>query len=267
MPDQPPHLAVGPADVRHDLRLVPLAVAAWAGMWLSTGDDRWWVLAAGIAGLAIGAAGMWRRMALLACTGLVAISCLLVGSAQAHQLRSGPVGDLAAAKAVVDAELIMTGEPRQQAARGVRPAYLSVRGVAVSVDGRGQQWKLRTPVLVTVSGSEAQKWATVPVGSRLGLTARALPPQGVADFAAVLRVKGPTRIVSPPGPGLRLVEGVRAGLRRAVSGRSTEQRALVPALVLGDISRMGTDLHADFQTTGLTHLNAVSGVNVSQGYG
>ncbi len=263
MPDQASHPAVGAAEVRHDLRLVPLAAAAWAGMWLSTRDTSWWMLAAGIAGLVILVAGIWRGVALLACAGVVVISCLVLGGAHAHQLRSGPVSELAASRAVVAADLIMTGEPRQQPAKGARPPYLSVRGVVVSVDGRGQQWKLRTPVLVTVSGPAAQAWGGVPVGSRLRLSARVLPPQGAADFAAVLRVKGPAKVVAPPGPGLRLVERVRAGLRQAVSGRSADQRALVPALVLGDTSRMGTDLHADFQTTGLTHLNAVSGANLT----
>ena len=63
--------------------------------------------------------------------------------------------------------------------------------------------------------------------------------------------------------GLRLVERVRAGLRQAVVNRAQEPRALVPALVLGDTSGLRPELTEDFVTTGLTHLTAVSGANLT----
>ncbi|HEY6683352.1 MAG TPA: ComEC/Rec2 family competence protein, partial [Propionibacteriaceae bacterium] len=66
-----------------------------------------------------------------------------------------------------------------------------------------------------------------------------------------------------PSPGLRLVERVRRGLRQAVADRRPEPRALVPALVLGDTSALRPELTEDFVSTGLTHLTAVSGANLT----
>ena len=77
------------------------------------------------------------------------------------------------------------------------------------------------------------------------------------------RVRGPTRLVAGPSPGLALVERVRAGLRAAVAHRPADQRALVPALVLGDTRAISQPMTEAFQTTALTHLMAVSGANLT----
>ena len=90
-----------------------------------------------------------------------------------------------------------------------------------------------------------------------------MPPEAGSDIAAIVRVRDPATVTAPPGPLLRAVERVRSGLRNAVSARAPEPRALVPALVLGDTSAMTPELTADFRTTGLTHLTAVSGANLT----
>lgn len=131
------------------------------------------------------------------------------------------------------------------------------------VDGRGSAWRVRTPVLVTVSGGGVSAWSKVLVGTRVATRARLQVANPGSDFSAVARVSGAMTVVSPPSPGLRLVEQVRAGLREAVSDRAPEPRALVPALVLGDTSAMTPELTSDFGTTGLTHLTAVSGANLT----
>jgi competence protein ComEC len=59
------------------------------------------------------------------------------------------------------------------------------------------------------------------------------------------------------------VERVRAGLRDAVAAQAAAPRALVPALVLGDTSAMTPSLTDQFRVTGLTHLTAVSGANLT----
>ena len=74
------------------------------------------------------------------------------------------------------------------------------------------------------------------MGTRVAVDGRLEAPDRGSDVAAVLRVRGAPLVVEPPSPGLRLVERVRAGLRRAVADRRPEPRALVPALVLGDTS-------------------------------
>jgi competence protein ComEC len=48
-----------------------------------------------------------------------------------------------------------------------------------------------------------------------------------------------------------------------VAHRPSDQAGLVPALVDGDDAGLPTDLEEDFRTTGLTHLTAVSGTNLT----
>ena len=64
-------------------------------------------------------------------------------------------------------------------------------------------------------------------------------------------------------PVQRGVGAVRSGLRDAVTPLPTAEQALVPALVDGDDAAMPDDVVLDFQTTGLTHLLAVSGSNLT----
>ena len=79
----------------------------------------------------------------------------------------------------------------------------------------------------------------------------------------MLSTRSPPRTVDEPPWWLRAAERVRAGLRDAVAGEPPDVRGLVPALVMGDVSGVSADLDADFQTTGLTHLSAVSGTNLT----
>jgi competence protein ComEC len=79
----------------------------------------------------------------------------------------------------------------------------------------------------------------------------------------VLRVRNAGIVLAPPALWLQSVDQVRQGLREAVQARAPEPRALVPALVLGDTSAMTPALTADFATSGLTHLTAVSGANLT----
>ena len=56
---------------------------------------------------------------------------------------------------------------------------------------------------------------------------------------------------------------VRRSVRAAVAGRDADARELVPALVVGDDGGLDPALADDFRTTGLTHLLAVSGTNLT----
>ena len=56
---------------------------------------------------------------------------------------------------------------------------------------------------------------------------------------------------------------VRASLRDSVGAVPADRRPLVPALVVGDDQGLDRALADDFRTTGLTHLLAVSGTNLT----
>jgi competence protein ComEC len=240
--------------------MVPLAAAAWGAAWLGTWGSIAGIAAAG-AGVVVGlAAAALRRSALLLTVGLV--GAVIVGASllDVHRLRYGPVAQLAAHRAAVSADLEIRADPHRVAATGVRPGAAVVKVATVRVEGRGGGWLVRAPVLLVVSGPQLERWFQIPVGSRVVVQGRLDTPDPGSDVAAVMRVRGSPVVIEPPSPGLRLVERVRSGLRQAVAERRPEPRALVPALVLGDTSALAPQLTADFVSTGLAHLTAVSGV-------
>ena len=110
-----------------------------------------------------------------------------------------------------------------------------------------------------------------PRATRHGATSRSGPrcgpPGGCAsrgpDVAAVLLASGPPRTLRGPACWWRAAGAVRASLRESVPRRPAEQRALVPALVDGDDGGVDPALADDFRATGLTHLLAVSGTNLT----
>jgi competence protein ComEC len=107
-----------------------------------------------------------------------------------------------------------------------------------------------------------RSWASVRLGSRVTSAGRLQQAAG-PDLAAVLSTRQPPALVASPA---RLLDGagrVRAAVRSAVSRAGPDERALVPALVVGDDRRMSAQVVADFRTCGLTHLAAVSGTNLT----
>ena len=76
--------------------------------------------------------------------------------------------------------------------------------------------------------------------------------------------RGARRRCCPAPSRVQRVAGrLRAGLRAAAAPLPAAEQGLLPALVVGDTSRLPDELRADFRTVGLTHLTAVSGSNVA----
>ncbi|MFF9840499.1 ComEC/Rec2 family competence protein [Streptomyces sp. NPDC013740] len=264
----------GPAD----LRLVPPALAAWAGAALAVGAVGWWTVAGVLLCLAgavllVGPAGR-RGLRATACAG--ALLCVAAGAASgglhAADLRRGPVPGLARDGARVGAEVVVGSDPRLTRPKlsGSRAAPVSVvlEGEVVRVESRnGALHRTRAPVLVVVPPGEGRReWLGLLPSTRLRVTGRlALPLRAGDPFAAVLRADsaGPPRVTGPPSALQRTAGGLRAGLRRATEGLAPDARALLPGLVVGDTSRIGPDLEEAFEATDLTHLLAVSGSNLT----
>jgi competence protein ComEC len=246
-----------------DLRMVPLAATAWGAAWLGTWGVPGVIAAAGV-GVAVGlAVAVLRRSALLVTVALV--TAVIVGAClvDVHRLRHGPVAQLATHRAVVSAVLEIRADPHRVAGTGVRRGAAVMKAATVRIEGRGGAWLVRAPVLLVVSGPELAGWFQIPVGTRVAVDGRLDAPDRGSDLAAVMRVRGSPVVVEAPSAGLRFVERVREGLRQAVADRRQEPRALVPALVLGDTSALDAELTGNFVSTGLAHLTAVSGANLT----
>ncbi|WP_241997712.1 ComEC/Rec2 family competence protein [Kribbella sp. VKM Ac-2569] len=180
-------------------------------------------------------------------------------------LRAGPVQELATGSATVTVRLKIDGDPSlRQSTTSRRPPYVVVRATVEEIRSRAGtehaiRERVRTPVLVVGTA----KWEHVRYGQHVDASGRLEQVEGGAEVAAMLSTRSPPQTVDEPPWWLREAEQVRAGLRDAVAGEPEDVRGLVPALVMGDVSGVSTDLNADFQTTGLTHLSAVSGTNLT----
>ncbi|MFI8911645.1 ComEC/Rec2 family competence protein [Streptomyces sp. NPDC053513] len=281
-----------------DLRLVPLAGAAWAAAaWAVGATGQWTAAGVGVClagalillvrgqvrrrggpgggrGAAVpGATPGWRLRA-TAWAGVLLCAAAGAASAGLHaaDLRRGPVPELAREYARARLEVVVTSDPRltRPKVRGnaMAPVSIVLDGEVTRVErSDGSVHRTRTPVLLIVpSGEGREEWLRLLPSTRLRVGARLAPPLRPGEsFAAVLKTDGagPPRIVGPPSALQRTAGDLRAGLREATEKLDPDARALLPGLVVGDTSRVGPELRAAFEATDLTHLLAVSGSNLT----
>ncbi|MDT9595199.1 ComEC/Rec2 family competence protein [Nocardioides zeae] len=242
-----------------DLRMPVLGAVAWAGALVGLlAPAPLAVLLTGV-GLALLVAAARRDRAGLRGTLVAAAVVLLAATAVAGLHRAGtatgPVPRLAAEEASVRGVLQVTGDPRLR--QGTYGDYVVLRGDLVEVTGRGRSYALSAGVLLVAPPG----WEEVELGSRVALAGRLAPADG--DLAGVLRVRGEAELLDSPDVWWDGAALVRGALRESVAHRPDDQAVLVPSLVVGDDAGLDPDLSADFQTTGLTHLLAVSGTNLT----
>lgn len=248
-----------------DLRLVPAAVGVWLGVLAGLHAPLPYVAAIGAAAAVLGLvaivsiSGATARLAVA--VALMALTAgLVVGSARAWLVHSGPVADLAAAGATVSVNGVVLTDPSVRSAgppEGER--YVIARLRIETITGRGQTASLRTPVLLVASDPA---WTSILPGTRVHLTGR-LGPIGGGDLAAVLRTGDSPDQVGPASTVSRLTEPFRNGLRLAVGGLPAGPRGLVPGLAVGDESQLPESVRTHMRVTGLTHLTAVSGLHMT----
>jgi competence protein ComEC len=249
--------------------------AAWARLWSGVterlGLARWvavgrlaparWGGAAERAGV-VGRLELWVRRVVVTGVGVgvVVVGMAVAAGLQVERLQAGPVMGLAQSGAAVKVRLKVVGDPAVRSTPGSRrPPYVVVRANVEEVSGRGAAARVRTPVLVVGS----VRWKEVRFGQHVEATGRLQSVDKGGEVAAVLSSRIAPRVLDEPAWWLRAAERVRAGLRQAVAGEPEAVRGLVPALVMGDESGLPPELAEDFKTTGLTHLSAVSGTNLT----
>lgn len=249
-----------PRPPAHDLRLPILGLAAWAAALVAHLVSP--AVSLGGAAVLCGAALVVRRSRVRALAGLVLAAALVgaavAGSVAARQslVSDGPLRTAAEQRAAVDLTATVVADPRSF--EGPFGERVAVRVVVHTATVRGASYDLRVTALVL--GEAA--WGEVRLGERLRLTGRAAVADDPGLAALVVNPSEPQR-VRGPDPWWRAAEAVRASLRASVADRPPAQRALVPSLVVGDDAELPAEVEADFRTTGLTHLTAVSGTNLT----
>ncbi len=240
-----------------DLRMPAIGLSAWVGGVLGIVRPGWLPGVACVLALAA-VLVVWRRpRAVRTLVVLVAVLLAVAGVAalRGERIDGGPVAALADEGAAVTATIRVTSDPREREGRFA--PYVVVRGRVTEVTGRGRTWRVDSPAVV-IGGSA---WRDVALGSTVRTAGRLTSADG--DAAGLLSARGSPEALAEPDVWWRGAAAVRASMRSAVEPRSAEAQALVPALVVGDDALVDEALAADFQTTGLTHLLAVSGTNLT----
>jgi competence protein ComEC len=243
-----------------DVRTALLAVFAWAGALAGAGHGLTLPLATdGV--LALGAIGLWRWRGRGA--GLALVAGVIVFGAVAtaagvryERVAHNPLSELARLRAGVVLTGTVADDPRTIQGRFAEEVLVRLDVRQVEADGRAI--RLREPVLIFGRGS----WLGVPLGATVRVAGHLAVASG-HDVAAVLSTSARPDIRAGPDPWWRASARVRAALRESVARLPADRRALVPALVDGDDAGLDPALADDFRTTGLTHLLAVSGTNLT----
>ena len=256
-----------------DLRLVPAALACWAGGLLGTLGTPLMALIAAAAGAAAVVCCGWfalTRPSTRVAAGVVAagLACLaaasLAGASRMHTLHSGPVARLGAEHAVGQAELVVTADPVRvhSVAHGSSrsPDQVILRARLERLLGRGRDIRTHEPVLVVAVSAG---WSDLLPSQHFRADVRLGPADPGDDVAAWLRALGQPQLVGEPSALQRAAGVVRERLRQSTSGLAPAERGLVAGLVDGDTSQLPDDVAEEFKVAGLTHLSAVSGSNVA----
>ncbi|MGI8578069.1 MAG: ComEC/Rec2 family competence protein [Nocardioidaceae bacterium] len=253
-----------------DLRLTPAALAAWSGAALGVGWSAGLAVAVTLVLLFVAVVLLlfpfmrlrfeWRRAAALrramAAALVVGAAALAIAGLRAGEIQAGPVPWLAQQRAFVFAAAVVRSDPVLR--EGRFEPYVVVRLELQEVTGRGATTRVHSPVLVIGDVT----WLRVHLGDHVDASGRLQVPQG-SDLSAVLSAQPTPQITARAGPMYQGIARVRDGLSKAAEPLPPPERGLVPALVDGDDSQMPAEVAADFKTTGLTHLLAVSGSNLT----
>lgn len=292
----------GPATVtpvRPDLRLVPAAVAAWLACLWALAHSQWSSALLGVVTLVVvlvvvagggivasargrgvraseieGPAprrlpwwwqpGVVRSSPLVlqvVAMALVAASCVLVTTAHVHRVQDSAIALAAARGTSIQIEVVVAGDPVSQAGRF--GAQVRARATATSVQdpATGRKLPQRHVVVLRATGAWAPWLSAQAVGTTLVVQGRTSVPDepGIAANVSLTRA---TVVRGPPWTD-RTVNRLRSGLVSSTGWSPPLQAGLVPSLVVGDTSALDPGLKADFKATGLTHLTAVSGTNLT----
>lgn len=247
---------------RLDLRLVPAALTSWAvtaaGILWQIGGS---VAAAAVAVVVTAVVGRWgsgRRESDVdvraVATGVVAVAVVGAGFAVAvgfrvADLRHHPIVERYGTIAAV----VVTPSETPRSLGGGRMMF---RGSLQRVGDAETSGRV-------VVFTRAVEFAAVTAGQPASFRARIGRPTRRDLTVAVLSATGQPKL-GEATPIARTAHDIRAGFADAArAALPMDQAAMLPALVLGDTSALTTQTTAEFRASGLTHLTAVSGANVT----
>ena len=260
-----------------DLRLLPLAL----GLWISTAltifglgsENRfaifiWSITLFFLISTSIKRKGLiWWNQVSLQFLILGVLVGLILGIARFQPLVNGPVAQAARENSVVQLTGKIIDDPKRS--KVANELDLQTRDFGyfkfqtTQLEFHAQTYSLKIPIQVFISGENFEKVWHLPPGTALQLVGKLSQGDPLRSVAAKLSVTSEIKIIQAPPNYQFLATKFRSGLHQALSQKPADVAGLVPGLALGDNSALTAQLADDMKASGLTHLTAVSGSNVT----
>lgn len=204
-----------------------------------------------VAGTAVGRPRV-RSFALVAvCVAAVAASCAW----RLGQTQHSPLDDMVEQHRLATLDVEVSRDARVFTRFGHDAGVVGVRVLRATTNDTTVA--TRDPATAFVDGPTDD----LVVGRRLTMVGRLALSNTTSEVATIDVIRrSPTR---PAAWWWEASERVRAGVRQAVAHTGRDRSALVPALVDGDDQRISEEVQEEFRRSGLTHLLAVSGTNLT----
>lgn len=252
-----------------DARLVSVVTGLWLGAWSVTAWGlRWnltWLLVWVTAWILIALAG-WkvisRKQLSVSRISIVFFTCfvlgVVLGAVRVWPVLDNPVRAAASHKSIVTVTATVDGDA------SVKPDYARTRVRLTHVMLHGVSYQLRVPASVTATTESSKRilGELVP-GATIHVVGKLYPELPGRVSAAGIRAVADPVVVRGAPRYQAWASGLRGGLHAAVDGYWPDAAALIPGLTLGDTSRVTDELNSDMKASGLSHLVAVSGTNVT----
>ncbi|MBW9215832.1 ComEC/Rec2 family competence protein [Mumia sp. zg.B53] len=250
-------------DDEVDLRMLGPALGAWSGAVVATRLELVTAVSVTTAAVLVCLVlsrvltPLRRRSAWVGLTLVLLLTSVVLGSVRTESHRRSFVAELAQDGATVRAVARVTTDPR--VVRGTFGSATVFAATLVRAEARGRAVTLRAPVTVWVRGDPP----IIGLGEEVEVVGRARPADDSAHAATLSATSVRPRPGGDPAWWWDAAGSARAAVSASVASRGHDVSALVPALVHGDDHALPDDLRAAFQTSGLTHLLAVSGTNLT----
>jgi len=237
-----------------DLRLVPIAAAAWGGAAAGVmlpGLARW--IALGLWAGSLAAIGITTRRRTTAWA-LVAVSLAMAAAAASHVALVQPARAAAAELAIGGGRAIVvhatvTGKAERTASGQVA---FDARADEIDIGERSA----RVAVPVVIRGDEG-----ADVGARVVASGTAFAADAGERAVLIVSAGRGIDVVSAPTGVAAVAASMRHALADATEGLPQPAAGLIPGLAVGDTGGVTATLDTAMKAASLSHLTAVSGAN------
>lgn len=250
-----------------DLRLLPATLTGWAAAAVTirvppTAGYTIGIVALLLAMVMLLSSRKWSwPLALIPMTvPLLAISIISLSAAEhLSERNAGPIEAAIGHEATVGAIVQLEAPPELSETRDryTGAKRYTVEATLQQATNQGLKFTADTPILILAD----ERWKQLEAGQQVETAGTLSAVAAGDDIDALFFAKTAPRVVEPAGGWQQYTEGVRDEFGQRARNLPPDAAQLLPGMVLGDRSHLGTGLETAMQRTGLTHLTAVSGAN------